>query len=1094
MLFGLMILTLISSGLAIDDARLLRFPDINGNLIAFVYAGDIWTVSANGGDAKRLTSHKGLELFPKFSPNGKWIAFSAEYSNNRQIFVMPVSGGVPRQLTYYNDVGGMPPRGGWDYIPLDWTPDSKKILIRANRTPHGVRMGKYFLVSLEGGLETPLQIPEAGFGTFSPDAKKIVYTPIGREFRNWKRTKGGRAADVWTYDLERNVSRRITKFPGTDQIPTWYKDTLVFVSDRDLVLNFWSYNLKTEEFKQITTFKEFDVMWPSGHNGQLAFENGGFINVLDLDSGKTRKVVVNLQFDNPNRLPYFKDVARNISPRFGAGISNDGKRVAFDARGDIFTVPAKKGVTLNLTRTQGIREMYPRWSPDGKWIAYYSDETGEWELYIMDPMGKQKKKLTDGHKTWKYPVSWSPDSKKVAFGSIDRKLQWMDIATKKITMVDKGYLGNISDYQWSADSQWLIYSKNNETRVRSIYAYSLVQGKYSQLTSDQYEDYGPELSKDGKYVFFISDRDFDMNFGKGFSSLEFDFVYPETSRIYAMALTKDAPNLFKEENDLEEANKPAKTPPAAKKDAKKGKDEKKKGPAPIKIEFDGLNDRIAAFPMRTGSYGGILDLGGGKIGYIKRGEIYYYDLKAKKEKLIIKGVQPIALTADLKKLLYRARGQWGIMDFKPGQKPGTGKLDMSGLVMKIDPMKEWKQIYNEGWRIYRDWFYVANMHGVDWEKMRQKYAKLLPHLSHRADLDYIFGELIGELNVGHTYVNWGDFERVKRLNGGLLGAEIKADTKADRYIISKIYKGENWNERTRSPLTEQGIDVNKGDYIIKLNGYNVTAADNPYKYLENTAGKKITITVNNTPSESGAHTYWIKPVRSEQGLRYLDWVESRRKMVDKLSGGRIAYIHVPNTAVQGNRELFKGLYAYSAKEAFIIDDRYNGGGWSPIKMIEKLGSRPVSYWARRDLALRHDPGYALDGPMVMLINHYSSSGGDNFPYWFRQRKLGKLIGTRTWGGLVGYSFSPNLVDGPSFAVPMSGVVNLKGEYVVEGVGVYPDKGFEVYDRPEEVAKGKDPSIEAAVKYLMKQLPKTPRKLTPPPADPDRSKWYEKEIK
>lgn len=1095
----LMSIFLVSIGFSINDVRLLRFPDINKDLTAFVYAGDIWIAPAKGGDAKRLTSHEGLELFPKISPDGKWIAFTAEYSGTRQIHVVPTTGGIPKQLTYYNDVGTMPPRGGVDHIPLDWTPDSKQILIRANRTPHGRRMGKYFLVSVEGGFETPLQIPEAGSGTFSPDAKSIVYTPIGREFRTWKRTKGGRAQDVWTYDLVKNKSKRITTFTGTDQHPIWYKDKIYFVSDRSLTLNFWSYDLKTEKFKQITDYKDFDVLWPSGHDGLVVYENGGYIHVLDLNTGKTRKLTVNIHFDNPNRLPYFKNVKDFIS-RFGAGISHDGKRAIFDARGDLFTVPAKKGVTVNLTRTQGIREMYPVWSPDGKWIAYISDQTGDYEIYLMDP--KQEKKtiqLTKDHNVWKFPPDWSPDGKKLLFADSDRKLQILDIESKKITMIDKGYLGNLMDYSWSADSKWVAYSKAGKSKVAAIWVYSLANQEKHKLSGEKYNDFAPTFSKCGKFIFFISDRDFDMSFRDGFSAMEFDFVYTRTERMYALGLIKDAPNLFKEENDLEEApkadeNKAKPADKKGKKAEKKEKGKKEEKAKPITIDFDGIQDRVQVFPLGTADYAGVTDIGGGKILYGKDREIRLYDLKSKKDDLVIKGVRPAAFTPDYKKMLVRAAGKWEIMDVKPGQKPGKGPLNLGDVVMKIDPMTEWKQIYNEAWRIYRDWFYVRNMHGVDWLKMKKKYAQLLPYLSHRADLDYIFGELVGELNVGHCYVNWGDFKRVERVEGGHLGAELKVDKKAGRYVIAKIYKGENWNERTRSPLTEPGINVKEGDYIIKLNGYDITTKENLYQFLENTAGKKITITVNSTPSEQGARTSWIKPLRSELGLRYLDWVESRRKLVDKLSNGRIAYIHVPNTAVQGNRELFKGLYAYSAKEAFIIDDRYNGGGWSPIKMIEKLALRPISYWYRRDLALRQDPFYALEGPMVMLINHYSSSGGDNFPYWFKKRGLGPLIGTRTWGGLVGYGWSPGLVDGPSFAVPMSGIVNTKGEFVVEGVGVYPDNGFEVYDLPEEIIKGKDPSIEKAVKYLLEQLEKKPVKKPKTPKNPDRSKWYEKEIK
>ena len=1089
-------------GFSIDDARLLRCPDINNNIIAFVYAGDIWTIPAEGGDATRLTSHEGSELYPKISPDGKWIAFSGEYSGTRQVYVIPRKGGTPKQLTYYNDAAavGLPPRGGFDHIPLDWTPDSKQILIRANRTPYGERSGKYFLVSVAGGLETPLQIPEGGFGSFSPDGKKIVYTPIYREFRAWKRYKGGRAQDVWIYDLKKDTSERITTFTGTDYLPFWYKDKIYFLSDRDIPnspikLNVWSYDLKNKQFAAVTDHKDYDSLWPSGHNGLVVYEKGGHIYKLNLDTGKTGKITVNINFDNPNILPYFTNVSKFVS-RFGAKLSPTGKRALFDARGDIFTVPAKEGITYNLTRTQGIREMYPAWSPDGKWIAYISDLTGDYEIYLLDPKGKEKTtRLTENHKVWKTPPQWSPDSKKLLFYDKNQKLQILDIESKAITVIDTAEKSDLDGYNWSFDSNWIAYTKSGGNNLTNIWVYSLADKKSTQLLGSTYENFAPAFSKDGKFIYFISNRDYNMSFNDGFSTMEFDFVYTKTARIYAVALTKDAPKLFEDTNDVE-AVKKEESDSAKKEDKKdkKKKPEKAAKPKKISIDFDGVNKRVIVFPLGTSRYGFVQDLGENVL-YLKDGGLYLFDMKKKKSELVIKGIRGGDLSADGKKLLYRAQGKYGILDIKPNQKAGSGTLNLKDVTMKIDPGKEWKQIYNEGWRIFRDWFYVKNMHGVDWEKMRQRYAKLLPYVSHRADLDYIFGELVGELNAGHTYVNWGNFrKKIKRIDTGLLGVELKADKKSGRYIISKIYEGENWNKGTRSPLTEQGIHIKEGDYLIGLNGYDVTTGDNPYRFLENTTGKKIEIKVNSTPKETGAKTYWIKPVKSEHDLRTLDWINSRRRMVDKLSAGRIGYIFVPNTAIEGNRELFKGLYAYNDKEAFIIDERYNGGGWSPGKMIEKIAGETISYWRRRGVELRSDPIYTLEGPKVMLINHFSSSGGDNFPYWFKKKNLGPLIGTRTWGGLIGYGWSPGLVDGPSFAVPMSGIVGPDGEYIVEGVGIYPDEGFEVYDRPEEVAKGKDPCIEVAVKYLMEQLAKKPRKMIKNPKDPDRSRWYEKEIR
>jgi len=1079
-------LGIVTSNFAIDDARLLRFPDINKDLIVFVYAGDIWSVQAAGGVAKKLTSHEGMELFPKISPDSRWIAFSAEYSGSRQVFIMPITGGIPTQLTYYNDVGMMPPRGGFDYQVLDWTPDSQKILVRANRTPYGQRRGKYFLVSIDGGFETPLQIPEGGGGTFSSDGKKITYTPIGREFRTWKRYQGGMAQDIWTYDLEKAVSKRLTTFPGTDQHPMWYKDKIYFVSDRDLTLNIYSYDLATEKIEKITGHSEYDVLWPSGENGLVVYENGGYIYKLNINTNENQRIQVNINYDSPYVMPYFKNVKENIT---SFDISPSGKRAVFETRGDIFTVPAKEGITYNLTDTQGVREIFPAWSPDGQFLTYYSDKTGEYEIYLMDrSKDNAVTQLTEGSEIWRYPLVWSPDNSKVLFSDRKQDLQILDIKTKNITYVDKARRFDITDYDWSPDSKWVVYTKYSDNTQDAVWAYSLDKGKTFQLTNDMFIDFSPVFSTCGKYIFFLSNRSFNLNF----SSFEFDYIFRESTNIYAVPLTEAVPPLFKDKNDQEEVKKEkAEKETNSKKEAKKtSKTEEEKAPS-VRINFEGINERIVSFPLKPGDYRNLTAVEGGVL-YVKDGELHMFKIEDKKDSVIIKGISGGALSANRKKILYRARQKYGIIDLKPDQKVGAGELNLSDLTMKIEPLKEWKQLFNDGWRIYRDWFYVKNLHGVDWQKMKVKYGQLVPYLSHRADLDFIFGELVGELNTGHCYINWGDFPRVKRVEGGLLGAELKVDEKSLRYIISKIYKGENWNERTRSPLTEQGINVKEGDYLISLNGHDITTKDNPYKFLENTVGKRIPIFVNSKPVEKGAREFLIKPIQSELNLFYMDWVNSRREMVDKLSKGKIGYFHVPNTSVEGNRELFKGFYAFRNKDALIIDERYNGGGFIPDVMTELLTRKILSYWGRRGLIPSQTPGAAHEGPKVMLINHYSASGGDAFPYYFKKNKLGTLIGTRTWGGLVGLSGNPALADGGYTAVPTFGFINTEGNWAVEGVGVYPD--IEVYDRPELVAKGEDPCIKKAVEVLLEELKKNPPKKIKKPEDPDRSKRIKKKKK
>ena len=1060
------------------DAKLLRFPDINKGLVAFVYAGDIWTVGTEGGDAKRLTSHLGMELFPKISPDGRWIAFSAEYSGDRQVYIIPSEGGSPKQLTYYNSVGEMPPRGGFDYVILDWTSDSKNILIRANRTPYGERNGKYFLVNIDGGMEKELAIPEGGFGVFNPDNTKMCFAQISREFRTWKRYKGGRASDLWIYDLEQNHSEKITDFVGTDQIPTWYGNKIYFASDRDLRLNLYSYDITTKETKQITTHQEFDVMWPSGEHGAIVYEMGGELFRLDLLSEQTKKIPVNIHFDNPNTLPSYKKVDKWIH---SLAISPTGKRALIDARGDVFSVPAENGSTINLTNTQGIREIYPSWSPNGRYISYASDESGEYEIYLLENKENAKpKQLTKGSAAWKYASIWSPDSKYLVYFDRTLQLKLLDVEKGKEKVISKASSNEIRQYNFSPDSKWLTYTKDGQNQQSAIWVYSLEKNKEYQLTDDTFNDMSPVFSSCGNYLFFLSNRTFNLSF----SEFEFNYLYNDATNIYAIVLKENGPKLFQEKNDIE---------PIKEENEEKNKSNKKElinENTTISIDFEGINQRIIAFPFKTENYRNLTAVKDGIL-YLKEGELHKYSLTKEKDELIMKNIRYFLLSQDETHFLYQSGRNYGIAKLSPGQKDGSGKLNLSDLEMKVDPRKEWNQIYIDGWRIFRDYFYVNNLHNVNWKKIRKDYGSLLPYVGHRADLDYILSEIISETNTGHSYVNYGDFERVKRIQTGLLGAKIKADVSSGKYIISKIFQGENWNPSRRSPLTEQGISVNEGDYLLAINGNELDLKTNPYKYLENTVGKVVEITVNSKPESEGAKTYRIKPISSETELMYFDHTEYLRKMVDKLSNGRIGYIHVPNTAVEGNRELHRGMYAYHNKEALIIDDRYNGGGFIPDQMADLLDRKTLSYWHRNGLEPNKTPAIAHDGPKVMLINHYSSSGGDALPYYFKKKGLGKLIGTRTWGGLVGMSGNASLVDGGYIAVPRFGIFDENEEWIIEGIGVYPD--IEVIDYPHMIAKGIDPSIERAVKELLEELDKNPAKKVKSPNPPDRSKWIEQEI-
>jgi len=1061
----------LQSASAMNDARLIRFPHISGDLIAFVYAGDIWTVPAAGGDARRLTSHNGLELFPKISPDGKWIAFSAEYSGTRMIHVMQADGGAPRQLTFYNDVGPLPQRGGFDHVVLGWTSDSKRILFRANRTEYGDRMSRYFLIPLEGGFEEELPVPYGGFGVLAPDNKKMAFTWPDREFRTWKRYQGGRASNIWIYDFEKNHSEQITDWVGTDQIPHWHGNKIFYASDRSLRLNMYSFDLKTRERSQLTFHEDFDVMWPSGTNNLLVYEAGGHLFKLNLDTRAKERVVVNIRFDQSNTLPYFTNVREHIH---SVAVSPTGSRVLMDARGDIFSVPAGPGTIQNLTKTQGAREVFPQWSPDGKWIAYFSDQTGEYEVYLLENReGAQPRQVTRDSRGWKYRPEWSPNSKYLLFFDRSMRLQALDVASEAITVIDTPTFEEIRNFSFSPDSRWITYVKSGPNAQGAIWVFNLETGQRTQLTDHTFSDSNPVFSDCGHYIFFTSNRDFNLTF----SSFEFNYLYTNAMRIYALALTPKSPRLFEPKETVE--GSPAVNQSGSQPEVR------------VEIEAHGAVNRIMAFPLPSGNYWGLQPVKDGLV-YFNNEGMHRYNIKEQKNETILPEVRFGIVSRDERKVLYEHRDEYGVVNLAPNQKAGDGKLDLTHLTMQIDPRKEWNQLFHDGWRIFRDFFYVSNLHNVDWEGIRRQYARLLPYLNHRFDLDYLFGEMIAESNTSHAYVDYGYWERPERIQGGLLGARLTPDRQANRYRIAKIYQGENWNPDRRSPLTEQGIDIREGDYIISIEGAEVTLAQNPYFFLQNMVDKATRITVNSKPTHEGSRTFTIRPIASELELKYLDWVNSRREMVHRLSNGRIGYIHVPNTAQDGNRELHRGMYAYHHKDAMIFDVRFNGGGFIPDRMTELLTRQTHALWHVAGLLPMRTPRVAHDGPKVMLINQYSSSGGDAFPHFFKQENLGTLIGTRTWGGLVGMTGNARLADGGYIGVPRFGIYNQDGEWIIEGIGVYPD--IEVVDKPHLVARGNDPSLEKAVEVLLKKLDETPPTRWKTPADPDRSQWIEVEIK
>ncbi|HSU84757.1 MAG TPA: PDZ domain-containing protein [Thermoanaerobaculia bacterium] len=1071
--------------------RLLRYPDICGNTIAFVYGGDIWLADAGGGVARRLTSGEGDELAPKFSPDCKSIAFTGQYTGTRQVYVIPVDGGSPRQLTFHNDVGNIPPRGGFDNQVLGWTPDGRQILFNAHRTPYSERNARPYLIPAAGGMETPLAIREGSAGVLSPDGNRFVFAPIMREFRTWKRYRGGRAPELWIYDLKRNTSEQITDNPANDYMPVWIGDTIYFVSDRDKVgstyiNNLFAYDTKTKAVRRLTNHDTFDVYWPSSADRKrIVYEDGGWIYLFDPASGKSNRVEIRVEGDLPRTLPYFKNVTEDID---AIGLSPTGKRALFTARGDVFSVPAEKGEIRNLTQSQGVREVSATWSPDGRSVAYLSDRTGEYEVWVRpaDGSGEERRVTTDGD-VWRFPLSWSPDSKKLAFGDQNRRLRWVDVASGKVTDADRSTRGTIQDYKWSPDSRYLAYTKNGANQFPSIWIYSLDDGKARQLTSDLTADGEPTWDPKGHYLYFLSNRDYNLTF----SGYEFDYVYTNPTRVYVGLLSKEGPALLLPESDEEAAKAAAEEKPAAaeaKAAAEKVADEAK-GEKPdkaekrpgvrVKIDFDGFDQRVRAIPGPAGNYQG-LSASDDAVFYLRTNpgggpgaqSLRTFGFKSRKEEAVLDGVAGYDLSADGKKIIYRQRGDtYGIIDARAGAKPGDGKLDLEKLTLRIQPKDEWRQEYMDAWRIYRDWFYDPNLHGVDWKAVRDRYAQELPYMSNRSDLDYLLGEIGGEVSVGHSYVEPSEnTPGPKRVDGALLGAEIVADP-SGYYRVEHIFPGENWQPDFRSPLTEPGVHVEAGDYILAVDGTTTKGVDNFYRLLEGKADRVLTLLVNDKPSHQGAHTETVRPVSKEQNLRYIDWVAANRAKVDKLSGGRIGYLHLPDTAVAGNRELFKYFYPLASKDAHIFDDRYNQGGFIPDRMIALISRPLLNYFVGRGGVANPTPQFAAEGPKVALINGQAGSGGDAFPYYFKEMKLGPLIGTRTWGGLAGLSGNPALVDGGTLTVPTFRILTTEGKWAVENEGVSPD--IEVVDAPDALARGEDPTLERGVKYLLDQLQKNP---------------------
>lgn len=1075
---------------AAAQTKLLRFPDIHGDKIVFCYGGDLWTVSANGGTAVRLTAHPGLEMFPKFSPDGNWIAFTGQYDGDEQVYVIPARGGVPKKLTYYPAHGPLPPRWGYDNQVYGWTRDGKAVLFRSMRYGWDLTDTRLYTVPVDGGLPAPLAMPVSGAGDFSPDGAKMVYSPLVRDFRTWKRYQGGWAQDLYIFDLTTHSAEQITDNPRSDRDPMWIGNTIYFASDRDGTLNLYAYDIAEKKTSQLTHSTTWDVRWPSADEaGKIVYEYDGELTVFDATSNSETKLTIFVPDDGVSARP--ENIAvDNLIEHWG--VSPKAERVVFAARGDIFTAPIEKGPTRNLTATSGAHDKWPAWSPDGSTIAFISDKDGEEEIYCVKQDGSEPPvQMTDGGSAMRYSPEWSPDGKYIAFSDKTGRLFVLDVGDKSVTEVARDKSGAMFDYTWSPNGGYIAFTLTDSNNFRSIHIWSIKSGKTHRVTGPLFNEFNPVWDPDGEFLYYLSDRGFAPQIG----SIEWNYVVDRETGIYALTLRKDGKNPFPPESDevtigTDSDDKDGKTSEKDKKD----KGEQKEY---IKIDFDGLAGRIARVPVSTENYSG-LSATGTELLYVKRGAFYYgrqsgekaslrmFTFKKRKESVLAKDVSGYALSRDGKKVLVRQSGKYNLYDVKEKAEASKKTVSTKGLRATIVPHEEWVQIFDEVWRRFRDFFYAANMHGNDWKAIHDQYRPLLEYVAHRSDLNYVLGEMISELSASHSYISGGDYTMPPRPTAGLPGASFELDTRSGRYRISAIMQGENEEERYRAPLTEIGVDARVGDYVLAIDGEELTAGMNPYRLLLNKADRPVELTLNDKPDMSGSRKVTYMPIPNERHLRYLAWVTHNRDYVSKQTGGKVGYLHVPDMGSDGIREFIKWFYGQIDKEGLVVDVRGNGGGNVSQMLIERLRRVLLSVdYSRNDDYPQPYPQNVFNGHLVCLLSETSASDGDIFPAMFRKAGLGKLIGKRSWGGVVGITGHGRLIDGGTVYVPEYGFVNTDGEWDIENYGVAPD--IEVENDPASIIEGKDNQLDRGISEIMKLIEEHPKKYPPRPPYPVKTK-------
>lgn len=1061
-LFSLLLLQV--SLMQAQEARLLRFPAVGGDRIAFSYAGDLYTVSVDGGMAQKLTSHIGYEVFPKFSPDGKTIAFTGQYDGNTEVYSVPATGGAPVRLTYTAtlDRDNIGDRMGPNNIVMGWTPDGKEIIFRTRWYTFSGLRGQVQHVPAEGGELRQLPTSEGGFCSYSPDGKQLAMNRMFREFRTWKYYRGGQADDIWIHKVGSTNLDNITNNPAQDIFPMWIGKEIYFLSDRDSIMNLFCYDTQSKAISKVTNFDTYDVKFPANSNEYIVFENGGYIYKYTVATRKTEKVSIQLQAEGVYARNQWVDASKRLS---SISLSPDGSRMLVSGHGDLFSIPATDGATYNLTRTSGVHEREAAWSPDGKQIAYFSDATGEYQLYLA-PYDNFAAAQAVTHFENGYPqgLGWSPDSKGLFFTTEKRDLYYVDATAKTVKRLLEFPYSGVRGYDISPDGKWLAYANEDVNRTSVVYLYEIATGVATPVTTTWYDSGSPIFSTDGKYLFFTSAREYRSQY----SSVEWNTAYRVSSYVFVVPLAKDTPNPVAPKGS--EYKVQAATAAPAEKPA-----EKPAGKNSGKVDLDGIVERAAALPLEAGMYQ-LLGAFDGDLYFGNYAEVKKMSLKDLKVSPVTKGrlsaFDPIA-----KKAVLVDKGAWYVVG-APSWKSDK-KVDMSDVQVDVDYPQEWAQIFNETWRVFRDGFYLPTMHGRDWNFIHDKYAQLLPYVQHRHDLTYVIGEMISELNIGHSYVTSpASAPAAPRVKVGLLGAKFAKD-KSGAFKVTHVFKGQNWDESLFSPLTQPGVEVKEGDFILAVDGVACQDMKVIHEALVGKVGKTVALKVNGNATDKGARIVYVKPVADESQLAYYEWVQNNIAKVEAASNGEIGYIHIPDMSTAGLDMFTKMFYSQLGKKALIIDDRMNGGGnVSPI-ILERLARKPYRMTMARNGRNSSIPEASHYGPKVCLIDKYSSSDGDLFPYSFRAMGLGKLIGKRTWGGIVGISGSKPYLDGQDVRTPFFTSYSTDGKWIVEGHGVDPD--IEVDINPFEDFLGTDAQLIKAVEVLKEEM-KAYKPLPDTPAD------------